>query len=549
MNLDHFKKLLKPTKIEELVNLTVWDYSRVSSKEQEQNRSIDVQKAEANKYAEKHGYTIGMSFGATYESASGDFTRREFMKLIETVRKSKKKPFAILIYTMSRFSRSGGSGIALAHELVDELGVHLIEVTTGKNTMTEEGKLEIYQGLIRSRQDNLDRLKVTVPGMKKMLQAGHALGRVPKGYVHYGPRVKDIKYFAPTQRIEFSDEAPMIRKAWDWKLQGVSCVMIRSKLEELSVKMSKQQISKMWRNPFYCGVNTNKLLGEDIVEGNWPRMVTEKEFMRVQEILKGNKFGYKNELSNRFRPLSGFACCSKCGRKMSGYEVLAKGLHYYKCQVCKDATISTDGGAGKRSKGKSAHQLFIEELAKYTQQPGNKKFFEMQLELTYASLEREQKKDVPLIKKRLEKLQSDMKNLQRKFAVEGLDKNLYLEFKAELDIQINDVMQELEKSQNSVSNLNKFISSSSALAQNLSNYWVSGGIELKKRVQQLVFPEGVVIDTKNRVLLTKKVNSVFNITAHLPRLPEGVNENSRSKNDRLSPSVAGDGFEPTTFGL
>lgn len=441
---------------------------------------------------------------------------------------------------MSRFSRSGGSGIALAHELVDELGVHLIEVSTGKNTMTEEGKLEIYQGLIRSRQDNLDRLKVTVPGMRKMLQAGHALGRVPKGYVHYGPRDKDIKYFSPTQRIEFSEEAPMIRKAWDWKLQGVSCVMIRAKLADLGVMMSKQQISKMWRNPFYCGVNMNRLLGDEIVEGNWPRMVTDKEFMRVQEIMKGNKFGYKNELSNRFRPLMGFALCSKCEGKMSGYEVIAKGLHYYKCQKCADATISADGGAGLRSKGKSAHHLFQEELAKYTLLPGNKKLFEMQLELTYSCLEREQKKDLPLLKMRLEKLQGDMKNLQRKFAVEGLDKNFYMEFKAELDIQINDVMQQLEKSQNSISNLKKFISTSSMMAENLSDYWARGGLEVKKRIQQLLFPEGIVIDTKKREVLTKKVNAVFYLTAHLSRLAEGINENSPVVLTEESPLVAGE---------
>lgn len=541
MDLQHFKTLLKPSQIEEWVNLTVWDYSRVSSKEQEQNRSIDVQKAEAAKYAAKHGYIIGKSFGATYESASGDFTRREFTKLINEVKSSKKnRPFAILIYTMSRFSRSGGGGIALAHELVDELGVHLIEVSTGKNTMTEEGKLEIYQGLIRSRQDNLDRIKVTVPGMIKMLQAGHALGRVPKGYVHYGPRVKDIKYFAPIQRIELSDEAPMIRKAWDWKLQGVSCNLIRIRLEELGVKMSKQQISKMWRNPFYCGVNMNSLLGENIVEGNWPKIVTDQEFMKVQEIMRGNKFGYKNELSNIHRPLMGFACCSKCGGKMSGYEVLAKNLHYYKCQKCKDATINATSGAGRRSKGKGAHEIFVEELNKYTLNPANRKFFEMQLELTYSCLEKENKSDIPLLKNRLDKLQSDMKNLHRKYAVEGLEKTLYMEFKAELDIQINDVMQKLEKNQNSISNLNKFIQISSIMTQNLSDYWASGGLEMRKRIQELVFPEGIVIDTKNRVVLTKKVNSVFALTAHLSRFSTGVNENSPAVLTEESPSVAGE---------
>lgn len=538
MSLDQFKHLLKPTKIQEWVNKTVWSYTRVSSKDQEQNRSLDVQTYEGVRYAEKNGYIITETFGATYESASGDFTRKEFSKLIEAVRSTKKKPFAILIYTISRFSRSGGSGIALAYELVEELGVHIIEVSTGKNTMTEEGKLEIYSGLIRSRQDNLDRLKVTVPGMIKMLQAGHALGRPPRGYVHFGPRVKDHAFFAPVQRIEQSDEAPVIRKAWEMKMQGMSDNLIQPKLEALGVKLTRQQLSKMWRNPFYCGVNMNKLLGDHIVKGNWKPIVTEKEFFIVQEILKGNRFGYKNELGNRHRPLMGFLCCDRCGRKMSGYEVNTKGLHYYKCQKCKDTTINAN--SGKYAKGVGAHDIFLTELRKYELHPNDVNLFKMQLSAVYNTLEVESKTDVPVMKKRLDKLQSDLKNLQRKHALEGLEKDLYLEFKAEIDKEISEIKNELEKASNGISNLEKFINTSGKLAQNLSVYWASGGLETKKRIQQLVFPEGLLINVKNRTVLTKKVNSVFRITSMIPKLSEGENENSHPNFEWLSPSVAGE---------
>jgi hypothetical protein len=39
--------------------------------------------------------------------------------------------------------------------------------------------------------------------------------------------------------------------------------------------MSNQQISKMWCNAFYCGVNINALLGENIIEGNWLKLITD----------------------------------------------------------------------------------------------------------------------------------------------------------------------------------------------------------------------------------------------------------------------------------
>jgi hypothetical protein len=56
--------------------------------------------------------------------------------------------------------------------------------------------------------------------------------------------------------------------------------------------------------------------------------------------------------------------------------------------------------------------------------PADRQFFEMQLDLNYGCLEGKQKQDFPLLKNRLDKLQGDLKNLQRKFAVDELDKSL-----------------------------------------------------------------------------------------------------------------------------
>lgn len=538
MNLDNFKSFAREQKKAIIVNLILWLYTRVSSKDQELNLSLQTQTDAAYKYAQENGYQIELTFGATYESASGDITRKEFMKLISEIRSAKKKPFAILINTISRFSRSGGGGITLAHELVEELGVHIIEVSTGKNTMTEEGKLEIYQGLLQSRKDNLDRLKITIPGMKKMLENGLSLGRPPRGYSHFGPRVKDHKFYSPVQRIEKNDDAPLIRKAWEMKLQGTSDNLIVIKLRDLGMKVTKQLLSKMWRNPFYCGVNVNALLGDKVVQGIWEPLVTEKEFFMVQEILEGHRYGYKNELSNTRRPLMGFILCDACGGKMSGYEVNKKGLHYYKCQKCADKTINADTTI--KSKGAGAHNLFVDFLAKYQLAPEYLEPFKEQLKLTYNCLENETKSDEPILKKELDKLKIDLKNLQRKHALEGLDVELYKEFKSELDVKIKDVSNNLLKSQSIISNLQLHINTASKVSKNISNYWASGDQETKKRIQELVFPEGLILSVKNRVYLTKKVNSVFELVPHVSRLGEGLNENSHENISWLSPSVAGE---------
>lgn len=50
------------------------------------------------------------------------------------------------------------------------------------------------------------------------------------------------------------------------------------------------------------------------------------------------------------------------------------------------------------------------------------------------------------------------------------------------------------------------------MLQNTSKIWQKLPIEAKKRWQKLIFPEGIVLDTKNREFLTKNYNTFFSLT-------------------------------------
>ena len=92
----HFFSKSKP----EIRNYDVWGYSRVSSKDQLLNNSLEYQKDAIKKCASDLNFNLTEMFGSTYESASDDLTRKEFMKLINAVEKAKKKPYGILIFKM-----------------------------------------------------------------------------------------------------------------------------------------------------------------------------------------------------------------------------------------------------------------------------------------------------------------------------------------------------------------------------------------------------------------------------------------------------------------
>ena len=527
-------------------NNNVWNYTRVSSKDQYQNRSLETQDDASKLYAKNQKYLIVKDFGYTYESAKSDFTRKEFKRLIDEVKKARKKPFAILIYKMSRFSRTGGGGITIA-EMLKELDVHLIETSTGRNTLTEAGRLDIYTSLLEARKENLNKMEQTLPGMKKFLEAGNWLGTVPIGFDRYGPRVKDLKMISRTQKIVINETGKLLQQAWQWKLQGMSDVNISKMLATMGLIIKPKKLSPMWRNPFYCGVCRHRMLKGETVYGNWEKIVSEDDFLIINNRLDGIHKPYKVEKSNPDRPLNGLITCSICGAKMVGYEVKKKGLHYYKCLNCDGVSINAN--TTKKAKKEGAHDLFLSLLASYELSEMLVEPFKEQLKLTLDTISSESVNQERILKEQLTKEQNSLQNLKRRYAVDGLEENLYREFKEELEGKIYNINVQLQNCSENTSNLKKYINLSVDVAQNASKYWVSKDNEIKRELQALVFPDGLSLDVKNRQYLTKNENAVFSLIKDLTGKAETKEKGTFQNLFEKSPVVAGLGLEPRTFGL
>ena len=312
--------------------------------------------------------------------------------------------------------------------------------------------------------------------------------------------------------------------------------------------ISKQRMSEMWRNPFYCGISTHRMLDGKVVKGKWEKLISEKDFLKVQEILEGNNFGYKQDKSNSNRPLSGFIFCSQCGKKMTGYEVKSKHVHYYKCQFCKG--ISINANKTVKSINEGANDLFFDFLSGFSLNSSLKGNFKEILSETFKNMQQELFSDVPFYKKELQKCENELK-LIIKNKILGLvdDEEIYNDLKSDLETKIYEIKDNLAKSKNKISNLDVFINESFEIAENLHKYWGKADVGLKKKIQELVFPEGVLIDTKKRQYLTKKVNSVFVVNSLLSSNCNHKKENDSSGKLESSYLVARTGLEPVTFGL
>src|SRR4051812_4634864 len=163
-------------------NKTAVFYTRVSSKEQaDTNLSLDFQKKAIEDYATRNGFTTVAYFGGTYESAKTD-GRKEFQRMLEYIRNNQGKISHILVYTLDRFSRTGGGAIKLAEELREKYGVSVFAVTQPADTSNASGVLQQSIHFIFSQYDNQLRKQRAVAGMKEKFSKGIWVIRPPMGY-------------------------------------------------------------------------------------------------------------------------------------------------------------------------------------------------------------------------------------------------------------------------------------------------------------------------------------------------------------------------------
>ena len=78
-------------------------YSRVSSKEQVEGFSLEVQMERCEEYAQRNGYVVVERFGGTYESGKSDKEREEFNKMLKYVKAKRNRIDAVIVYSTSRF--------------------------------------------------------------------------------------------------------------------------------------------------------------------------------------------------------------------------------------------------------------------------------------------------------------------------------------------------------------------------------------------------------------------------------------------------------------
>ena len=504
-------------------------WTRVSTKEQaDHNMSLETQEKACLEYAKRNNIEVDKIMGQTNESAKTEGKLYQEMITYVSMHRSIN---IILVYSYDRFSRAGAEAIVTKAYLKSK-GITVVSVTQPIDSDSKAGEfMENMIFLFNQFENNLRKEKCTA-GMTECLERGEWFSRPPIGYqIDRSTKEK--------HRLVIDEKGVLIGKAFHWKAnENVSDTEILRRLRLEGWEVQKQKLSEIFHNPFYCGKIRHHLLGDRIVQGVHPPIVDEHTFNVVNGIETHN--GYAHADVTPEVPLKRHVICPVCGKHMTGYEVKAKHIWYYKC--------NTKGCKCNKS-AKVMHQKYIELLARYQVPEDVREILKNVVESRARSFLVSMTDRLMDLRRRKGILMGEKNDVMLRFGKGIIPGDVYDVTRRNLDAQIDEIDAEINDLAEKNSNLEIDVAEAILTACKLGDLWKNGDFDLRQRIQKMVSPKGLNWDRENENYRTISENEALRVFRLFSESYKKEDKEKTGKSFDFSGLVAEAGLEPTTSGL
>ncbi|MCR5238964.1 MAG: recombinase family protein [Prevotella sp.] len=508
-------KQLKITKFSELENKVAALWTRVSTERQEENNcSLETQERICREYAEKHGITIKKQYGGTHESAKTEGLL--YRKMIAEVAADREINI-ILVYSFDRFSRAGNEAI-MTKAYLKSKGVYVISATQPIDTDSVAGEfMENILFLFNQFENSLRRDKA-VTGMTACLQRGEWYGKAPLGYDH--------KKVGKTHILTINAAGRILKKAFLWKAnEGMGDIEIVERLALEGLIVDRKHLNKILHNPFYCGKITHNLLGDEIVEGKQEKLIDEATFNKIQGITHA---GYEHQEETELFPLKRHVRCSDCGGYLTGYTVKSRNKDYYKCNK---------KGCKSNHSTEKLHQMYCALLNTYSIPKPLIPILIKVLHKVFREYNQERSDTRTLLLKNKSEIEHKQEALKIRYGLNEIDKDVYDATSAYLNDQLTQIHKALQEAERDLSNEKKYIADVIAMSCKLGALWQKGDFRTRQKLQNLVYPNGILFDKHLGSYRTDNENEVFRIFRSISTGYIVKKEKATGGNPPLSPWV------------
>ena len=192
---------------------------------------------------------------------------------------------------------------------------------------------------------------------------------------------------------------------------------------------------------------------------------------------------YQKKHKQEQLPLKVFAKEIKTNSPLTGY--IKKNIWYYKARskvVCVNINAN------------HLNSKFEQELKKYEY----KKEFKERLRNVIMNGLKKRMSDIvsqsALLKKRISELNCQLGTMEEKFILDKIDQTHYEKYRQKYQADIDQLKQELNNNDLNSSNLEKAVNRGVEIANNQCWKWVKADYDNKQKLQNLIFPSGVLYD-------------------------------------------------------
>ncbi len=504
-------------------------YCRVSTDEQRQGTSVDVQEERLKAYCTYKGYNIINipEFQDCKEDESAKtFDRRPVMQaILKYIRKNRGKVQKLLFLRWNRFSRDLFSATDAVRELLD-MGVepNAIEEELNFESSSWPVLLGAYIGIAQS--DNIARSKATKDGIRGTLKSGKCSNKAPRGY-------KNIRESKHRCYVIINEEAAKpIRTAFIELSKGVISANYARK--RYCPHIPESTFLDMLRNPFYMGkirVPAYKDEPEELVEGQHEALISEEVFYKVQDILDGKKRS-KPKLERAINPdlfLRRFIVCPKCGHAFTGSRSKGNGGYYTYYNCCEDAKHL-------RVRAEDANEAFARYVGCLKPNEAILRLYEAVLLDVQGGAKREIRSEIEALQKQLKDKRKQIEDAEDLMITDKAHTDRYTRIleRYEREAQELETRIELLETGNR-ENIEPKLDYAISLINNMDKYIRDAPTEVKLKLIGSIFDGKIEFDGKSyRTNSYNKVLDLIYAQTNELRGEENRKEDSRSENPQFS---------------
>lgn len=490
-------------------------YIRVSDKSQVEGESLDTQRETIERYAATHGIEIVRWFGDAGRSAKSVSKRADMMELLRYCARNKGKVGYALFYNMKRASRDAASYYADFKTVLQGLGIAVRSATEYIDD-TPTGRFMETMLVANGQLDNEIKSQTTSDNMQSVARQGWWQHGYLLGYDLI--RIK-IELKKKHTTLKPNDDAPIVAELFNaFAAGGLTQADIKRMAKEKGLRNYKGKflddngVNRMLTQPAYAGYICSKHTNFEMYEGKHFKdaIVDLDTFQQVQQRLNAssrNRTGIEIKVSNEQYPLKRFILCFNCSQPMYASSPKTGGgkshSPRYHCarKSCRGKVPSI--------KAETANAMFGELLKDI--QP-----LDTILKLYKEILNRTAMKQLDNLNRRLSTLRNGLSTLDEERATAMRKWNMGKMSDSDKDELILGIESDKAERREQIDALEK----QQAVKQSQIDYamnfmgnahklWIDADVDMRQRFQKAIFPEGVMLDTKNLHFGTAQISPLY----------------------------------------